>query len=97
MYIEFSLPSGAGGMAAVYTASGIKKHLAIWSTKYNIDFLAIKAVKYTLRVTFVDPKYYDFFALTWDPQISDTYQLRNYIKKFRFVEPMSPPKSFDGH
>ena len=66
MYIEFSLPSGAGGMAAAYTASAIKNHLAAWSEKYDVEILAIKAVRYGLRVTFKDPKYYDFFALTWD-------------------------------
>lgn len=93
MYIEFSLPSGAAGMAAAYTASAIKSHLNLWSVKYNIEFLAIKTVKYTLKVTFADPTHYDFFALTWNPETQHT--LRNYIKNFKFVETMSPPKSID--
>ena len=93
MYIEFSLPSGAGGMAAAYTASAIKNHLAAWSEKYDVEILAIKAVRYGLRVTFKDPKYYDFFALTWDPQTNN--QLKSWIIKYKFVEPMDPPKSVD--
>ena len=40
-----------------------------------------------------DPKYYDFFALTWDPQTNN--QLRSWIIKYRFVEPMDPPKSIE--
>lgn len=94
MYIEFGLPTGAGGMAAAYTASGIKNQLAIWSKRYGIEFLAVKSVRYTLRVTFADPKYYDFFALTWNPQTD--HQLKSYIIKYRFVEPMQPPKSVDN-
>lgn len=94
MYIEFGLPSGAGGMAAAYTASAIKNHLTVWSQKYNIEFLAIKSVRYTLRVTFADPKYYEFFALTWDPQTD--HQLKSYIIKYRFVEPMQSPESIDN-
>jgi hypothetical protein len=93
MYIEFSLPSGAGGMAAGYTAAAIKKDLEIWSKKYDIEFLAIKTVKYTLRVTFADPTHYNFFALTWDQSATKNF-VGNW-KKFRFVEPMSPPKSID--
>ena len=93
MYIEFSLPSGAGGMAAAYTASAIKNHLKIWSDRYYVEILAIKSVRYTLKVTFKDPKYYDFFALTWDPQTNN--QLRSWIIKYRFVEPMDPPKSIE--
>ena len=93
MYIEFSLPSGAGGMAAAYTANAIQTNLKKWSEKYDVEILAIKSVRYTLKVTFKDPKYYDFFALTWDPQTNN--QLRSWIIKYRFVEPMDPPKSIE--
>lgn len=93
MYIEFSLPSGAGGMAAAYTASAIKTHLKAWSDKYDVEILAIKAVRYGLRVTLKEPQYYDFFALTWDPQTSNN--LKSWIIKYKFVEPMDPPKPLD--
>lgn len=93
MYIEFILPTGAGGMAAAYTAAAIKRYLNLWSCNYDIEFLAIKTVKYTLKVTFADPTHYDFFALTWNPQTD--HSLKNYIKKFKFVEPMDMSKSID--
>ena len=92
MYIEFSLPSGAGGMAAAYIAQQIRRHLADWSERYQIEFTGVKTVKYTLRATFRDPKYYNFFALTWDPD-ANQIGLKSYIKNFRLVEPMDPPKT----
>lgn len=95
MYIEFSLPSGAGGMAAAYTIQNIRRHLNEWSAKYDVEFLSIKPVKYTVRVTFADQKYYDFFALTWNPDCANL-SMSSYIKNFRFVEPMAPPKSIDS-
>ena len=106
MYIEFSLPSGAHGMAAAYTLQQIRQHLNDWSAKYNVEFLSIKTVKYTVRVTFADQKYYDFFALTWNPVLTNlsknSYRnsvmtsMSSYIKNFRLVEPMTLPKSIDS-
>ena len=84
MFIEFKLPSGAGGMAAAYTLQQLRKLLTTWAEKYQVEILNIKTIKYTVRVTLVDPKYYEFFALTWNPETNSI----SYIKNFRFVEPM---------
>jgi len=86
MYIEFRLPTGAGGIAAQYTNGIISQNLKEWSQRYDIPYTK-KIYKYTVRVTFDDEKFYDFFALTWQPK-SD--QFSSYLTNYRFVEPMNP-------
>lgn len=85
MYIEFELPTGAGGQAAQYVNAMLTRNLATWSTQYDIPYNK-KIHKYTVRVTFDDNKYYDFFALTWRPQAE---HLQTYLTNYRFIEPMS--------
>ena len=36
MYIEFTLPTGAGGMSAQYTDSILNRNLRDWSAKYQV-------------------------------------------------------------
>jgi hypothetical protein len=86
MYIEFSLPNGAGGMAAQYTHGALCRNLQEWSEKYgNIPYNK-KVHKWTVRVTFDDNKFYDFFALTWNPK-SD--KMQSYLTDYRLIEPMN--------
>lgn len=85
MYIEFSLPTGTGGMAAQYTNSVLNRNLQAWSAMYHIPYIK-KIHKYTVRVTFDDDSHYNFFALTWNPQAE---YLQSYLTDYRFIEPMN--------
>jgi hypothetical protein len=69
MYIEFQLPSGAGGQTASYALSIVQKKLVLWAAKYRVEYRT-KIFKYTLRVTFDSDESYTLFALTWttDPK-----------------------------
>ena len=69
MYIEFQLPSGAGGQTASYALNMVQKKLSAWAVKYNIKYRQ-KIIKYTLRVTFDSDQSYTLFAMTWvtDPK-----------------------------
>ena len=80
MYLEFKLPSGAGGMAAAYMNSQLNKELQNWANIYNLAYNK-KIHKYTVRVTFDDEKTYAFFALTWHP-------LEDWLKHYTVREPM---------
>ena len=64
MYIEFRLPTGAGGQAAAHANYMLKQKLEQWSALYGIH-LRRKTVKYTVRVTFDDDRFYTYFATTW--------------------------------
>lgn len=86
MYIEFTLPTGAGGQAAQYVNSLLNRELHKWSDQYNIPYNT-KVVKYTKRITFDDDRTYAFFALTWNPQHE---KFRSHLLKYRLVEPMNP-------
>ena len=85
MYIEFTLPKGAGGHAAAYVNSLLNKELHAWADQYNISYNT-KTVKYTKRITFDDNETYSFFALTWCPTTED---FRDYLLEYRLIEPMS--------
>lgn len=85
MYLEFRLPTGAGGLAAQHTYGALSRNLEKWSTRYNIPHVK-KVHKYTVRVTFEDDKFYDFFALTWQPTAS---QMLSYLIDYRLIEPMN--------
>lgn len=69
MYIEFQLPSGAGGQTANYALGLVQNKLSAWAEKYNIKYRQ-KIIKYTLRVTFDSDESYTLFAMTWvaDPK-----------------------------
>ena len=84
MYIEFRLPTGAGGMAAGFCNQLLKKELHTWSTRYDIPYTA-KLHKYTVRITFHDDKHYAFFKLTWAPNPT---KFKGWITEFEIKEPM---------
>lgn len=88
MYIEFQLPTGAGGMAAQYANGAIGRNLREWAERYDVAYTK-KIHKWTVRVTFEDEKNYSLFAMTWNPQ---SEHMTNYLKKFKLVEPMARPE-----
>jgi len=69
MYIEFSLPGGAGGHSAAHAAHAnhiINQALHDWSNRYQIPYNT-KLVKHKKRITFDSDESYSLFALTWIP------------------------------
>jgi hypothetical protein len=66
MYIEFRLPSGAGGAAAVHALALIRKDIEAWAKKHNVEYRT-KVHKYTYRLCLTSDKDYTQFALTWEP------------------------------
>jgi hypothetical protein len=85
MYIEFALPTGAGGTAAQYVNSLLNQELHAWSDLYDIPYNT-KIVKYTKRVTFDNEELYSFFAMTWNPP---NKKFRNNLLNYRLIEPMN--------
>lgn len=65
MYIEFSLPQGAAGQAAIHANHIINQALHNWSDRYNIPY-NVKNIKYFKRITFDDDTHYSLFAMTWN-------------------------------
>jgi len=78
MYIEFSLPNGAGGMAAGYALNAIRKDIEAWATTHNVSFRT-KLHKYTFRLCLGSDKEYTQFAMTWNPknEASLYFQFKN--------------------
>lgn len=78
MYIEFRLPTGAGGMAAGHALALIKKDIEAWAQKYNVEYKT-KIHKYTYRLCLTSDKDYTQFALTWKPQsyASSLFEFKN--------------------
>lgn len=85
MYIEFRLPTGAGGMAAQYTNSVLNRNLHAWSDQYNIPYNK-KIHKWTVRITFDNDQHYTLFAMTWNPKSEN---MLSYLTDYRLIEPMS--------
>lgn len=88
MYIEFTLPTGAGGMAAGFVHQKLDKFLKHWASKFDIKYRT-KLHKYTMRLTFDDDKHYQFFILTWNPEPG---QYDSYYQKFKIIDPMKIDK-----
>jgi hypothetical protein len=78
MYIEFRLPTGAGGMAAGHALQLIKKDIEAWAAKYDIKYKT-KIHKYTFRLCLEGDKEYTQFALTWVPHsyASSHFEFKN--------------------
>ena len=89
MYIEFTLPTGAGGMAAEYVHRKLTKLISDWAQKYNVAYRT-KIHKYTMRLTFDDEKFYHFFILTWKPKSED---FGSYLSNFQIIDPMKIDRS----
>jgi hypothetical protein len=70
MYIEFRLPSGAGGVAAGTALTHINIDIDTWVRKFNIEYHKTKLHKYTYRLCLATDKDYTQFALTWNPKYS---------------------------
>lgn len=64
MYIEFKLPSGAGGMAALHASYYIRKRMQAWAEEHNIK---ITSEHTGYRMTYKFSRDYDYtvFALSW--------------------------------
>ena len=90
MYIEFSLPHGAAGQAAIHANAIITRALHDWSDRYNIPY-NVKNVKYFKRITFDDDALYPFFAMTWNPD-------RKYyaLSRWRIVSDLNNKSTFDS-
>lgn len=80
MYIEFRLPSGAGGAAAGTALTHINIDIDTWVRKHEIAWHKTKLNKYKYRLCLSGDKEYTLFALTWDPKYSAS-------KYFDFVNP----------
>ena len=85
MYLEFQLPTGAGGMAAAHANAILSRMLEAWSEKYDIPYRK-KTEKYRVKVTFDDNKAYAVFALTWNP--NKDQQWVSYFSNYSLIEPM---------
>jgi hypothetical protein len=70
MYIEFRLPSGAGGAAAGIALAHINIDIDDWVRKFDIKSHRTKLHKYTYRLCLASEKDYTQFALTWNPRYS---------------------------
>jgi len=70
MYIEFRLPTGAGGMAAGIALNHINIDIDNWIRQYDIKSHRTKIHKYTYRLSLNNEKDYTLFALTWNPTYS---------------------------
>jgi hypothetical protein len=80
MYIEFCLPSGAGGAAAGTALAQINIDINRWVTKHNIQSHKTKIHKYTYRLCLQNNQDYTHFALTWDPEYTIS-------RNFSFINP----------
>ena len=89
MYIEFSLPRGAGGMSANHADYRISQALRVWSEQYQIPYRS-KHVKYFSRITFDDDAHYAFFVMTWNP----THKTN--LSKWRIVSDLNNKNTFDS-
>ena len=79
MYVEFYLPTGAGGMAAGHALSLIKKDIDAWAEQHQLSYRT-KIHKYTYRLCLSSDQDYTQFALTWNPAHS-------WSKNFVFKNP----------
>lgn len=78
-YIEFRLPSGAGGMAAAHYHQRIKKIVTEWADQnnYSIDnWTLVKQHQPYLCISFNSEAAYTLFALTFD---STVYNIPKWV------------------
>ena len=79
MYIEFRLPSGAGGAAAGTALTHINIDIDDWVRAHNIKTHKTKLHKYTYRLCLSGDQAYTHFALTWNPKYSASrnFEIKN--------------------
>lgn len=76
MHIEFTLPNGAGGMAAAYRAHRLSTQINEWAKLHNIQVKKYNAPAYRLCFEFAKNSDYTLFALSWEINTSwDDYKL----------------------
>lgn len=80
MYLEFRLPSGAGGAAAGFALQMLRQKLQKWSKQHNISYTS-KVHKYTYRISFDDDAHYTFFMSSWNNEDNIWY-------KPKIIDPM---------
>ena len=80
MYIEFHLPTGAGGAAVGYALTHINIDIDDWVRANNIKQWKCKLHKYTYRLCLSSDIDYTHFALTWNPKYSAS-------RNFKFKQP----------
>ena len=66
MYIQFKLPSGAGGMAAYHASHHIRKRMQEWADNHNIKIKSIHS-GYNMNFILENDRDYTLFALSWKP------------------------------
>ena len=74
MYIEFYLPSGAGGMSAAVRAMKIREEIKSWAEQYHVPY-KVKTVKYTLRLCLQSDEAYTHFQISWAPAQDFKYNI----------------------
>lgn len=77
MYIEFVLPTGAGGLAAQMASQRIRQSVHDWAAQHEIEYQT-KVVKYTIRIVFDQDQTCEFFALSYDG-----------VRPYRIVDPLN--------
>ena len=65
MHIEFKLPTGAGGMAALHWSNRLKQRIVQWAAERNITVEYYNGTAYRLCFEFEKPSDYTLFALSW--------------------------------
>jgi len=66
MHIEFTLPNGAGGIAAGYRAMHLTRQIQAWATLHNVEVKKYNSQAYRLCFEFGRLADYTLFALCWD-------------------------------
>jgi hypothetical protein len=65
--LKFTLPTGAGGMAAGYTLRAIIKKLEELQSKGQLGKFKTKTERYEFKVWFESDSDYSLFFLIWEP------------------------------
>lgn len=77
MYIEFTLPGGAGGLTPQMARHEISLEVLKWAAIHDVKYTT-KTVKYTFRIVFDDDSMCNFFAMSFQGR-----------RRFRIVDPLN--------
>lgn len=69
MYIEFKLPTGAGGMTALHASKYILKRMREWAELHNIKITS-EHTGYRMAFMLENPRDYTLFVLSWQTDSS---------------------------
>ena len=70
--VVFKLPSGAGGLAAMFASKAIKHDLEVWRKLYGIPYKAYSEKGYIYIAELARDRDATWFALTWQGVKYDT-------------------------